>query len=150
VGIFRFRSLWHLPAPADDVYAALAQVEQYPAWWPQVREARRVDERSGWATVRSVLPYTLHLLITREVEDPEGRVLRVRLDGDLVGWTQWAVVAETDGDTPRCVVEFTEEASVSGALAPFASVTAPALRLNHAWMMAAGEKGLTAYLSRQS
>src|SRR5581483_12472872 len=58
-GRFVFRSEWRLPAPPDQVYAVLADVAAYPAWWPQIRGARRFDATSGELTCRSLLPYDL-------------------------------------------------------------------------------------------
>jgi uncharacterized protein YndB with AHSA1/START domain len=46
-GKFEFRSQWHLPAPPRRVYDVLAEVENYPHWWPQVRRAHRIDASSG-------------------------------------------------------------------------------------------------------
>jgi uncharacterized protein YndB with AHSA1/START domain len=143
---FRFAHRWELPAPADRVYAALADVEGYAAWWPQVRTVHRVDADSGHTTIRSVLPYSLDLVLRREVEDPGGRLLRVALSGDLEGWCQWTVSERGSGAS---AADFAQEAVVTPALlARTAALTGPLLRANHAWMMRSGRAGLAAYLSR--
>ena len=41
------------------VFDALADVERYAAWWPQVRTAERIDDEAGRTDIRSFLPYTL-------------------------------------------------------------------------------------------
>jgi hypothetical protein len=161
VGIFRFRHVWHVPADPATTFAALADVERYPLWWPQIRGIRRIDERSGHAYVRSMLPYTLDLLLTREVEDQAAGVLRVRLGGDLEGWSEFRVstdesVAGTttrsggNGTPPRpaTIADYRQEASVTAAgLEHFVPLAAPLLTLNHTWMMRSGERGLTRWLA---
>ncbi len=144
--IFRFHHEWQLPAPAERTYAALADVEGYAAWWPQVRSLERIDDASGRVSIRSVLPYTLHLVLTRETEDEAAGLLRVRVDGDLQGWCQWQV--RDDGEETEAV--FDQEAVVTPALlARTASLTPPLLRANHAWMMRAGQVGLARHLGRE-
>lgn len=142
---FRFEHSWHLPAPADRVYAALADVDRYAEWWPQVRRVARVDAQSGRTWVRSFLPYTLELLMTREVEDARRGLLRAGIAGDLEGWSQWHVRPEEDGTT---VAGFEQEVEVTASLlARSAPLAGPLLRANHTWMMRRGEAGLAAYLA---
>jgi uncharacterized protein YndB with AHSA1/START domain len=146
VPVFRFHHEWHLPAPFERTYAALADVERYDRWWPQVRSLERIDDVSGRVTIRSVLPYTLHLVLTREAEDEGSGLLRVGVAGDLDGWCQWQV----RGDGDDTVAVFDQEAVVTPALlARTASLTAPLLRANHAWMMRAGQVGLARHLGRE-
>lgn len=144
--VFRFHHEWRLPAPFQRTYAALADVERYDHWWPQVRSLERIDDASGRVTIRSVLPYTLHLVLTRETEDEAIGLLRVGVAGDLDGWCQWQV----SGDGDETVAVFDQEAVVTPALlARTASLTAPLLRANHAWMMRAGQVGLARHLGRE-
>ena len=44
---YRFRSLWVLPAPPAAVYDLLEQAEDYPRWWPQVREVTKLSDTTG-------------------------------------------------------------------------------------------------------
>lgn len=122
----------------------LAAVADYPTWWPQVRSVKRIDDDSATVEVRSVLPYTLHLVLTREVEDPGTGLLRVRIGGDLVGWSQWELAE--DSVSGRTAAEFTEEVQVTGALGVAARPAAPLMRANHLAMMRGGERGLAALL----
>lgn len=141
---FRFHHVWRLPAPRERVYAALADVERYAQWWPQVRTVERIDAESGRTTIRSVLPYTLALVLRREVEDEAGGRLRVVVTGDLEGWCQWTL--HEDGRGTRAV--FDQQAVVTPALlARTARVTSPLLRANHAWMMHSGRAGLARHLA---
>jgi uncharacterized protein YndB with AHSA1/START domain len=138
-----FRSEWHLPAAPHTVYTALADVESYPTWWPQVRRSRRIDDVSGELTCRSLLPYDVVFVMHREVEDPAGLVLRATMAGDLSGTSQWTITAE--GDDSLAV--FDENVDVgNGMLRTAGRLFRPALRFNHDLMMRAGEKGLRAHL----
>ena len=142
---FVFHHEWHVPAPAIEVTAALADIEHYPRWWPQVRSLERIDDRSGRGRIRSLLPVTLHLVLTREIEDHEGGRLRVRLDGDLLGWAQWSVVADGTG----AVATFDQEVRVAPRLHREATLVPFVLRANHAWMMRQGRRGLAGELTRR-
>lgn len=134
-----FSSEWHIAAPPEDVYAALADVAAYPGWWHQVRSARWLDDRSGELTCRSLLPYDVTFVIEREIEDPVQRVLRGRLTGDLNGESQWTVTANAAGS----VAVFDEDVAVGKGLLRAAGLLArPALKFNHALMMRSGEAGL--------
>ena len=141
---FRFHHEWRLTAPLARVYAVLADVERYQQWWPQVRGAERIDEESGRTRIRSVLPYTLDLVLRREVEDEGAGRLRVGVSGDLEGWCEWTLAEEGGGTVAR----FDQEAVVTPALlARTAALTAPLLRANHAWMMRSGHAGLARHLA---
>jgi uncharacterized protein YndB with AHSA1/START domain len=138
-----FRSQWRLPAPPEQVYAVLADVEAYPRWWPEVRRARRLDERSGELTCRSLLPYDVVFVMHREIEDPVRLLLRARMDGDLRGTSQWTVSPADHGS----VAIFDEDVTVgNGMLHAAGRLVRPALRLNHDLMMRTGERGLRAHL----
>ncbi|HEV7203566.1 MAG TPA: SRPBCC family protein [Jatrophihabitans sp.] len=139
-----FRSVWRVAASPQHVYDILADVEGYPRWWPQVRSTRRLDDTSGELTCRSLLPYDLTFVMRREVEDRDARVLRARLEGDLVGTSQWTITA--DGPTTQAV--FDEQVDVGiERLRAAGRLLGPALRFNHDHMMRSGEKGLRKHLA---
>jgi hypothetical protein len=141
---YRFDSLWHLRAPREQVYAALAEVEEYQRWWPQIRGIQRIDECSGRVQIRSLLPYTLDLVLARVVEDEAGGILRVDIDGDLQGWCAWRLIATRS--VTRAL--FSQQVNVMVPMlqrAPFA--IRPLLRGNHAHMMLSGERGLRRHLT---
>lgn len=127
------------------MYAVLAAVDDYAVWWPQVRSVARVDDETTRVVVRSVLPYTLRLLLTREIEDGPAGLLRAGIGGDLRGWSQWVV----RGDDGHTVAEFTQEVEVAGALGAVARPGARLLRRNHDAMMRGGRKGLLRHLRVQ-
>ncbi|HEV2010891.1 MAG TPA: SRPBCC family protein [Candidatus Limnocylindria bacterium] len=64
---YHFISRWTVGAPADAVYAAIYEVVAYPAWWPEVKEARKLDEDHLWMRTRSFLPYDLSFALERTV-----------------------------------------------------------------------------------
>lgn len=141
---FRFASSHHLAAPRDAVFEVLRDAERWPEWWPQIRSVTPYDDTHGSAEIRSVLPLTLHVELATELVDAESGVLRARLSGDLVGWSQFAVRA--DG-VDRTILDYTQEVDLGmpgllGRLACSAPAR-PVLLANHATMMRAGMRGLT-------
>ncbi|MFD0062008.1 SRPBCC family protein [Streptomyces sp. NPDC056690] len=142
---YRFRSVWDLPAELADVFAALERAEEYPLWWPQVREATPLDERRGTARFRSLLPYDLFVTATALHRDIEAGVLEIAMSGDLEGWVRWTVRAQEGGT--RALYE--QEVEVcKPLLRRFALVGRPVFLANHALMMRGGRRGLVAHLRR--
>ena len=164
---YRFESHWDLPLPPDRLLDVLADVEAYPAWWPQVRLVRRIDEDSAEVLARSFLPYSLRFVLTRAVEDREAGVLEARLTGRLDGWSRWRVRRargheegvevgpeagvelgpeagrESTSEGPVSHLCYEQEVTVAGPLLAAASrVCRPLLVANHAWMMRGGRRGL--------
>jgi uncharacterized protein YndB with AHSA1/START domain len=140
---YRFDNLWHLRAPRAQVYAVLADFEGYELWWPQVRESHRIDGDRGSARIRSLLPYTLDLVLAPTVQDEVHGVLRVDLDGDLRGWCAWQLTAEGCGTSAR----FSQEVEVTVPMLRRAPpAIRPVLRGNHAHLMRSGERGLRRHL----
>ncbi|MBT2412932.1 SRPBCC family protein [Streptomyces sp. ISL-12] len=141
---YRFRSLWALPAPAPAVYRALERIEDYPRWWPQVREVTRLDGTSGTLRVRSLLPYDLTQVLREGRRDPEAGVLEVALRGDIEGWARWTVTPEGTGT----LVRYDQEVDVRKPLLRRLAVPGRAFfRANHTLMMRAGRRGLAAHLA---
>ncbi|MEU2243323.1 SRPBCC family protein [Streptomyces sp. NPDC018338] len=140
---YRFRSVWRLAAPPDAVYAVLERAEDYPRWWPQVREAVPLDDTTGTARFRSLLPYDLVVTARALRRDPVARVLEVGLGGDLEGWVRWTLAEEGAGT--RVVYE--QEVEVHARLLRLLAVPGrPVFRANHALMMRGGRRGLAAHL----
>lgn len=141
---YRFRTVWELPAPATTAYAVLGDLGSYPLWWPQVRRVEELDAGRVELLCRAMLPYHLRFVVHRPVADPGRRVLEAELAGDLEGFSRWTV--RPDGERSRALFE--EEVTTSrpllNALAP---VARPLLRMNHAWMMRSGERGLRSFLA---
>jgi len=141
---YRFRSVWELPSGPEETYDLLQDLAGYPTWWPQVRSVERCDAESATLVVRSALPYSLRLRAAQSREDRAGGVLQAQLSGDVDGWSRWTVRATSAG----CVVLFDEQVVVRrGLLRRLGPAARPLLRLNHAWMMRAGRRGLRGRLA---
>ncbi|WP_370411097.1 SRPBCC family protein [Streptomyces fradiae] len=140
---YRFRSVWRLAAPPAAVYGVLERAEEYPLWWPQVREVVPLDDRTGTARFRSLLPYDLVITAEARRRDPDAGVLEVGMSGDLDGWARWTLTAEGTGT--RAVYE--QEVEVRSPLMRALAVPGrPLFRANHALMMRGGRRGLAAHL----
>ncbi|MCX5389580.1 SRPBCC family protein [Streptomyces sp. NBC_00094] len=143
---YRFRSVWRLAAPPDAVYAVLERAEEYPRWWPQVREVVPLDDVTGTARFRSLLPYELVVTARALRRDPAARILEVGLAGDLEGRVRWTLTPEGTGT--RALYE--QEVEVRARLLRALAVPGrPVFRANHALMMRGGRRGLAAHLKRQ-
>ncbi|MGW2085396.1 SRPBCC family protein [Streptomyces sp. NPDC001880] len=140
---YRFVSIWDLPAPPDAVYGILERAEDYPRWWPQVRQVTSVDGTSGTTRIRSFLPYDLVMTVRERRRDPRAGVIEATLSGDLDGWVRWTVTPHGGGS--RAVYE--QEVDVRRRLMRLLAVPGrPVFRVNHALMMRAGRRGLVARL----
>lgn len=140
---YRFRSLWTLPASPAVVYDALERAEEYPLWWPQVREVNRLDDVSAVIRIRSLLPYDMTFTAREVRRDPVAGVLEIAMSGDLDGWARWTITAAGAGSLAR----YDQEVHVNKPLLRrFAVPGRPVFRVNHRLMMRAGRRGLTAHL----
>lgn len=136
---YRFESRWHVPVPRGELFDLLADVGGYPGWWPQVRAVARLDDATARVVVRSLLPYSLDLVLERAVEDREAGVLEARIRGQLDGWSRWLL----HGHRAETLVLYEQEVTTPGRLMSVASAVArPALVANHAWMMRGGRRGM--------
>ncbi|MGW9131143.1 SRPBCC family protein [Streptomyces sp. NPDC055681] len=140
---YRFVSIWDVSAPPAAVYGVLERAEEYPRWWPQIREVATVDDVTGTMRIRSFLPYDLVMTVRESRRDPAAGVLEVTLDGDLDGWARWTVSAHGTGT--RATYE--QEVEVRRTMMRLLAVPGRAVfRANHALMMRAGRRGLVARL----
>jgi hypothetical protein len=126
------------------VYAALAELADYPSWWPEVRRAEPRGHDTYQLTCRSFLPYDLVFTTTQRRRDPIAGVLEASMVGDLTGFSRWTITASGTGTE----AVFEEEVEVMKAsLRRLAPVARPAFRGNHALMMRHGRRGLAAYVA---
>ncbi|MGW3241143.1 SRPBCC family protein [Streptomyces sp. NPDC001070] len=142
---YRFRCLWEIAAPPEAVYGLLERPDEYPAWWPQVREVRQTGATVGTLRFRSVLPYDLFVTAHQTRRDPLARVLEAAMYGDLEGWVRWTVGAGGAGGGSRLLFE--EDVVVNKPLMRLLAVPCrPLFRANHALMMRQGRRGMRARL----
>jgi hypothetical protein len=141
---YHFVSRWTVDAPARAAYAAIYEVARYPAWWPEVKEARKLDEDHLWMRTRSILPYDLAFELERTIADPRAGILEARLTGDLDGVIRWTIEPAADG----CLITFDEDVvTTKAALNRLAPIVRPADAANHSLMMAHGQAGLRTFLA---
>ena len=141
---YRFVSRWPVDASADAAYAVLYEVVEYPRWWPEVKEAIKLDEDHLFMRTRSFLPYELAFTLVREIADPGRHILQARLIGDLVGRIRWSITAQ-DGRT--LIVWDQRVVTNKPLLDRFAPVARPAFVANHGLMMRHGHAGLRVFLA---
>ena len=140
---YRFRAVWRVPASPPEVREALHDLDAWRRWWPEIRESRRLDDDRAIVRVRSILPYDLHLVLTRRRDTAE--VLEAGIEGDLRGFARFRLRPDGSGAT-RMLFEQEVEARK-----PLMRVLAPLARLlfrwNHAAMMRSGERGLARFVA---
>lgn len=139
---FAFHDTWDVPATPTAVHEVLLDLEHYPDWWPQVVAVASLGPDHARVLCRSVLPYTLDLVL-EAVDRSPGR-LEVEVSGDLVGSVRFGLSPAGDGTR----LEFAQEVSVRrGWLGAASYVSRPLLRWNHERMMGGCRDGLRARLA---
>ncbi len=137
---YTFRDTWSVAATPEAVRDLVVDLERYPRWWPQVVAVASLGPDDARVLCRSVLPYTLDLVlhaVTRELP-----VLEVEVTGDLAGTVRFRVTPE-DGGTR---LDFEQEVEIAGLLGLASSVARPVLAWNHDRMMRGCRDGMRAAL----
>jgi carbon monoxide dehydrogenase subunit G len=145
MGDFRFAGEWRIPADADRVYSALAEVEEYPVWWPGVAAARRIDEVSGEIHIHKLLPVELVFVATQFTADPDRRLLVARFTGDLDGTGRWDITPVRGGTRARYSEHIGIRIALARAIGPLAR---PVVHAGHERLMHLGERGLVRHLAQ--
>jgi hypothetical protein len=132
---YSFRVSWTVPFPLERVHAVLVDLERYPEWWPQVRAVASLGEDDALVVARSVLPYSLELVLHAVRRDPTH--LETTLTGDLEGVVRWNLTDLGPSEIgPQTRMDFEQEVQVTGRLLRVASRAGrPLLRWNHERMM---------------
>jgi mannose-6-phosphate isomerase-like protein (cupin superfamily)/uncharacterized protein YndB with AHSA1/START domain len=147
---YAFLDEWHVSAPREAVFAALADARSYPVWWRPVYIDVEADGEPAVGAVsrqhfKGRLPYHLRTRsrITR-LETP--RVITAEVDGDLRGRGTWTLTAAPGGGT-HVSFEWIVHADrpLLRALTP---LLRPAFRWNHNWAIARAMEGLEPYARR--
>ena len=133
---FEFSDSWVVPASVDEVAAVLVDLERYPRWWLQVRAVASVGPDTAWVRCRSVLPFTLDLVLDAVSRTPP--IVEVAIGGDLDGFARFGLTPVHDGAR----LDFRQEVTVRGPLAWASYVARPMLTWNHDRMMAGCREGL--------
>nr|WP_296072913.1 SRPBCC family protein [uncultured Actinoplanes sp.] len=144
---YHFTTVWRLTFPPGEVFAVLADLGSYTAWWPGMRRIDRVDATAYETEVRSVLPFSLVFRTVTTRQDRQAGVLQADLRGDLEGFSRWTVAAEDGGARATFEEEVIARNRLLRVLAP---VARPVFRWNHAVLMNRGERGLRVFLAGRS
>jgi hypothetical protein len=134
---YRFGGSWTVPHGVDAVAALLVDLEHYPEWWPEVVAVASLGPDDARVLCRSVLPYTLDLVLHAVRREPP--VLETTVGGDLRGVVRWRLSPSGAGGTR---MDFEQEVEVRGLLALASYGGRPLLRWNHDRMMRSCVAGL--------
>jgi len=121
----------------DELWTRIAQVPQFPAWWPWLRDFDGVRLCTGevWhCAVRPPARYTVRFTVTIVQTDP-GATVSAQIDGDIVGTASVQLAADGTGSTVRLV---TNLAPASWRLRVLAFVAWPVARRGHDRVIAIG------------
>ncbi|GAA1133965.1 SRPBCC family protein [Nocardioides aquiterrae] len=135
---YTFSGSWHLAAPPARVHAVLVDLEHYPDWWPQVCAVASLGPDDARVLCRSVLPYTLDLVLHAVSRSPSR--LEVAVSGDLTGSVRFDLTPVASGTR----LDLAQSVHAGGVLGAASAVLAPVLRWNHHRMMAGCVAGLAA------
>jgi len=123
------------------VHTLLVDLEHYPAWWPQVVAVASLGADDARVLCRSVLPYTLDLVLHAVNRSPS--LLEVAVSGDLSGSVQFALTPVEGGTR----LDLAQTVSVTGLLGAASYLAGPVLRWNHHRMMDGCVEGLCGALT---
>lgn len=141
---YTFLSDWSLAAEPATVFAVLKDLWSYPTWWPEFKQADRIDDETGLFALRSALPLTLTFALHRDVEDEVRGLLSATASGDIEGSVEWLLEATGTGTT---IAHFTERVTLKHRFARRADFALrPLLNWNHGSAMRSGQKGLISVL----
>jgi quercetin dioxygenase-like cupin family protein/uncharacterized protein YndB with AHSA1/START domain len=143
---YAFVDEWDVAAPAESVFAAIADARSYPEWWKPVyldveSEGEPAVGKESRQHFKGRFPYHLRTrsVITR-LEPPH--VIGAEVDGDLRGTGLWTLTEIDGGTHVRFDWRVHADRTLLKLLTP---VLRRALRWNHAWAIARAQEGLEPY-----
>ena len=123
--------------PPAELWAAMARVDAYRAWWPWLRRLDATALATGevWsAVVQPPLPYRLRFQIhLTDVEAP--RTAAAEVTGDIEGQARIEITEHPDGSA---LWVRSELAPTNRLLRTVAQVAAPMARFGHEWVLDTG------------
>lgn len=136
---------WRFNAPAEAVWDAIVDAENWPVWWPGIVEVVTLahGDASGLGarrrcTCRSVLPFRLTIVTCVTRVEPL-RLIEGRVDGELEGVGRCHLGHDAPFTTVRYEWQVRTARRWMNLLGPLAQ---PLFRWNHVAMMHAGGVGL--------
>lgn len=146
---YSFVTIWHLEAPIQEVWDAIADVPSWTRWWGDVKGATQLaagDEcgvgRRWRFTYKSVLPYTLSFEMTMTRSEPP-YVSEGQAHGELEGTGRWQLSQEGAITKVRYDWNVRTTKQWMEVLAP---VLRPVFEWNHNVSMQHAGEGLARYL----
>ena len=138
---YAFRDEWEVRAPAQAVYAALADARTYPNWWRPVYIGVVADGPAELGSIstqhfRGRLPYHLRTQSTITSLEP-GRLLEADVRGDLRGHGVWRLTPTPSGTHVRFEWTVFAERPLLRIMTP---VLRPLLRANHNWAISRAQE----------
>lgn len=141
---------WHIAAPVETVWAALADLPRWRHWWPGVDQVRTLrpcqpDGAGGLCRIQSALGWPFRIALDIEtLGATTGEQLRLRSRGALQGDAIWLLRRDGAATAITCVWRVEWPSRRARGLALFSS---PMLRWRHRRLMASGEAGLRRHLA---
>jgi quercetin dioxygenase-like cupin family protein/uncharacterized protein YndB with AHSA1/START domain len=137
---------WDVGAPADAVFAAIADARTYPQWWrPVYIDVDADGPPSNGAESRQHfkgrLPYHLHTRSVITAFDPPHSVT-AEVDRELRGRGVWTLTPTNEGTHVRFDWQVHADRKLLRTLTP---VLRPLFRWNHNWAIARAQEGLEPY-----
>lgn len=130
---------YQLPLAPAELWAAVAQVEDYQTWWPWLRrfDAAELATDQVWrCLVQPPLPYWVRFEIAlTEVQAPH--LVRAAVSGDIVGDARLEIAPHDTGAEARLTSSLEP---ANGFLKTVARLAAPAVRFGHDWVLDAGAR----------
>jgi uncharacterized protein YndB with AHSA1/START domain/quercetin dioxygenase-like cupin family protein len=145
-GEYAFVDQWHVAAPPEAVFDALADARTYPQWWTPVYIDVDADgppalgKRSS-QHFKGRLPYHLHTTSTITRLEPP-RVVQGDVEGDLRGRGTWTLTPTAAGTHVRFDWHVFADRPLLATLTP---LLRPLFRWNHDWAIARAIDGLESY-----
>jgi uncharacterized protein YndB with AHSA1/START domain len=134
---FRFDRTWTFDEAPADLWGVLTRTDDFPRWWPWLRELSGDGLVPGGRTdcvVRAPIPYTLRFTVAVRELVP-GRLVEAAVEGDLAGPARLEVDAAGAGSTVRLAWEVELRRPVLRAAAVFGR---PVMEWGHDWVVTTG------------
>ncbi len=101
--MYHFVTRWFFRVPVERVWEVTANIEDYPAWWKNLKRAkiRGPDSKLQVGSiadceVRGTLPFSLRFTAEVTTFDPP-HLVEIKSTGDLVGTGKWVLEAQDSG-----------------------------------------------------
>ena len=137
--LFRFDRTWTFDVAPDELWRVLERTDEFPRWWPWLRELSGDGLVAGGRTecvVRAPIPYTLRFTVGVRAVLP-GRLVDAVVEGDLAGPARLEIDAAENN--PGSVVRLAWDMELCRpVLRAAARVGRPVMEWGHDWVVTNG------------